>query len=557
MFSPNELLHFVFADGNDSYYCNELLSLDLHQYLWLKLHERGYGCVYYLELSDDAVCIKTYGDKLAQGYTPEKAKIFSFSKQRPYNNGLRKWLLKMLSDKAPTRSAIVCDLRSFCSYFEKSEWDEFLPELALLERRSGILLLTAPPEAEATRSIFLNSLVFDRLQENGITILRDASPCDLYTAMHRNRPDRMVYLNTYTRERIHSMLSRILLGNAKYTPDYHLLPYMEDFLLQWLNNAPLRAKESQLENKLPRQDSRFQNAYELLRQEDSWRQLTAKATQISQLGGIEAYAAQLDCTLAEDPVNAVCVRRDPDSYAWSSSHLHLRLTGCPEEELCKIRQLIEDIRAKVGAPLNREENPHLVESIRSLLIELEAADFDNDSGTVRRILFSIKFCLQWVCIPKSSSEEAAIRTVLDKLKSYVECSKLYHNQKRSYELVRARQGSGAGKLTAMSTRKLEAEVETARRLLNTYEDMVQAAVVKLSLASEESVSSLVKELSEEMTKQIDDVRTASSDADMKPNVADEPQDEPNVEEPLPSEGPSEPSDPKNYVYTLNAGDFDI
>lgn len=550
MFSPNELLHFAFADGNDSYYCNELLVLDLHQYLWLKLHEQGYGCVYFLELSNDAVCLRTYGDRRAQDYTPDKAKIWPFARQRARNNGLRKWLLKTLGEKEPARSAIVCDLRDFCSYFEKDDWESFLRELAALERRNGILLLTAPPEAEATQSVFLNSPVFDRLRETGITELRDASLCDLYTAMYRNRPDRMVYLNAYTKERIHSLLTRMLLEDHKRTVDADLLPEMEDFLLQWMNNPELRAKEVQLERRMPAPDSRFQSACELLRREESWSQLTAKAAQIAKAGGIKAYLAALGCSLAEDPVSAVCVRRDPDSYAWRCTHLRLRLAGCSEEEQTKISQLLEEIRAHVCAPRNREENPQLAEAVNGLLPELQAADFAGDAGTVRRILFSINFCVQWISVPEKSSEEAAILTVLDKLRNYIECSKLYHNLQRSYALIRAGQSTGEYKLAALRARELEKEAEAARRTLNSYEDVVQAAVVKISLASVASVSGLVKSLSEELSQQNEEAfRRLSEDWEPALNALEEDEETDGEQSGASSEEEEE--------YILTEDDYDI
>lgn len=542
MFSPNELLHFVFADRNDLYYCNELLALDLEQYLWLKLHEQGYGCVYYLKLEGDAVSIRTYGDRLARGYSPEKGKRWIFSKQKVRNNGLRKWILRALEEKDPERSAIICDLREFCDYFEGDDWTEFLSELAGFSRNNGILILTASPEAEASRPLLLNSPVFERLKESSVTELRDASPCDMYAALHRSKPEGMVYLNVYTRERVHSLLTRMLLEDSKRTVDCDLLPDIEDFLLQWMNNPELRRLEPQMEKHMPQPDSRFRGVYEKLRREECWNQLTAKAGQIAKAGGIQRYVESLGCALAEDPVGAVCVSRDSDSYAGRCLRLKLRPTGCGPEEREEIIRLQEEIRSQVRAPRNREENPNLVEAVNSLLPELHAADLIGDVGTLRRILFSIKFCIQWICVPEQSEEEAAILTVLEKLQGYIECSRLYHDRQRSFSLIRADQASGRNKLTAKAMRQLEDQAEAARRMLSTYEDVVQAAVVEISVSSASSISSLVNRLSEALSQQ-NEATVSKLEKDWTPESAED--------EALPEPEP----EPEEYI--LNQNDFDL
>ena len=58
MFSSKELLHLVFADETDTYYGDDLLKLELNQYLWLKLHE-SYQTVYFLGAAGKTFTIKT------------------------------------------------------------------------------------------------------------------------------------------------------------------------------------------------------------------------------------------------------------------------------------------------------------------------------------------------------------------------------------------------------------------------------------------------------------------------------------------------------------------
>lgn len=517
LFSPNDLLHYVFADGNDLYCCNEVLALDLNQYLWLQLHEQGYGCVYYLDLDGDEASVRTCGDKLAQSYTPEKPH-WGLNRQRIINSGLQKWILKQLTEKGPRRSAIVCELHEFCSTFSGADWMDFFKDLAALGKRTGIIVLTAPPEAEASRSYFMNSPVFDNLRETGITGLRTASRCDMYTAMHRSMPDRMLYLNAYTAERIRSMLTRILLEDPKLTMDCDLLPEMTDYLLQWMNNPELRKKDGALEKLLPAPDDSFRSVYDRLRREECWSQFTAKAMQVSKAGGMQRYAEDLGCSLAEDPVGAVCVRRDPNSYAGRCLNLRLRSAAKEGEEQAKIRDLLEEIRRQVVAPCNRDENPKLADKVNSLLPELSSADLTGDAGTVRRILYSINFCIQWIWVPPRSSVESSILTVLDKLQGYIELSRSYYDQKQNLAIARSNQALGKSKLADRALKQMEDKVETTRRMLSSYEDVVQASVVELSMASANGVTKLVQNLTDDLNRRSE---TAASEAEKRAREAEE------------------------------------
>ncbi|MCD7917264.1 MAG: hypothetical protein LUF84_02220, partial [Clostridiales bacterium] len=74
MFSSSELIHFVFANDDDDYYCGGLLRLDLNQYLWMKLHEEHYHTVYFLSRTDANIfSIKTCGDKKSSSFTVKQS----------------------------------------------------------------------------------------------------------------------------------------------------------------------------------------------------------------------------------------------------------------------------------------------------------------------------------------------------------------------------------------------------------------------------------------------------------------------------------------------------
>ena len=504
MFSSDKLLHLVFASEQDTYYCGELLMLDLHKYLWLKLHQQGYGCVYLLEAEDNSLWVKGYGDKLAEPYAPKKSK-WHFPKLSGKKSELQLWLIRQLTAKDPRRAAVICSMKDFCEFFQAPSWQPLLQELGSLDRRTGILILTAPPEAEGSLGYLLRSPVFEQLGERSIMELRSASPCNLYKALQQSMGGRMRFLNAFTGERIHAMVTRLLLENLDKTGDSGLQPELEAYLLQWMNNKRFRQLETQAGVRLPSPEESFRNVFASLQEAGTWKRLRAQAERVAKAGSIEAYAAGLDCSCVEDSAHQMLIRRASDSFASRCAHLELkdsfRETSPEAEGILDLQEEIHQLAAEVR---NREENRHLIGAVNKFLSEIPATSHGKDLGTLRRLLFSIRFCLQWICIPEGSEEETSILSIVDLLHNYVACSKQYSQLRRSLAQASAHQGLESKTMTLV-TENQRRKVEEARRLLSNYEDVVRAQVYNFSPASS---ADAISHLARTLTKELDEMQQA-------------------------------------------------
>lgn len=500
MFSPNACLQFVFANKNDTFYGFESLALDLDRFLWLRLLNQGYTQVYFVERAEDSFCVSAFGDSAFPIVTPEKPKLFQrFKGAKAKGDALCSWILKQLWTKDPDRAAIVFRLKDFCEYFSQERRKEFLTKLASQEKRTGILILTSSAEAEGSKRYFLNAPVFESLGEQSVLRMRTAKPCDMYAVMYREMPERMLFLNVFTAERIHCILSRVLLEEPERTAELRLRKSMEDYLLQWMNNPPLRSTAKKRDELLPSPDVLFRDLYLWLKKNENWNLLASKAMQVEAAGGIQNYLSELGCECVEDPVNAVGIRRSADSYAGRCLRLRLKTQTIAESgEREKIAGLLDAIRTKVLSPRNREENAGIREMIELFLSELPAADDCGDAETVRRLLFSIDFCIDQLHAKQDSPEEAAILAVIEQLKNYIDCSLLYHNRRRNLALGRRSLRSGDNRLTGKALQQLEDEESAALHLLETYEDAVQASIVKLASSPPSTFTELAKSLSEEV-----------------------------------------------------------
>ncbi len=502
MFSPDARLHYVFANKNDTFYCFDSLAPDFERFLWLKLRSQGYAHVYFVECGEDSICVGTFGDGQPLRVVPEKRGLLQkLRSTKAKGDDLCDWILKQLWAKDQDRSAIVFPLKDFCDYFSADARKGFLAKLVSQEKRTGILVLTAPPEAEGSKRYFLNAPVFAQLGEKTIAALSTAKPCDMYSVMYRSMPDRMLFLNLFTAERIRCILARIFLEEPERARDLDRRDVMEAYLLQWMNNPALRDLSKKRQDQLPQPDGLFRDLYTWLKRNENWTLLVAKAMQVSASGGIRNYLGELGCGYVEDPVNTVGIRRAADSYAGRCLRIRLKTaTNAEGGEREKIAGLLDEIRRKVLSPRNREENARVGEMIEMFLSELPAADDGGDAGTVRRLLYSVSCCLDWIDVKQDSSEEGAILSVIGQLKNYVGCSALYDTHRRNLAYNRRDLLSGGSKLTELAMRQLEEQEAAARHMLETYEDAVQASVVKLAAAPLSSFTALAKSLSEEILK---------------------------------------------------------
>ena len=412
MLSPGRLLHLVFADANDTYFCSETLALDLYQYLWLKLHEQGFHCVYFLTKREDEALpeITTFGDAQAKPFEVRNR----FWGRRNARRALCDWIAEQLSENGKRLSAIVCAMEDFCALFGDDDSREFLKKLSDAKKRRGSLILTASPEAEASKPLLLESEVFESLNEPGIVGVRKAGPCEMYGFIKASMGEGMTYLNTFTRERLHCLLSRLLSEDPQRLEKCHLQKHMEDYLLQWMNQPAFRNAEQSRGIPLPNPDVSFQMLYNKLREKAAWSALAERAQRVAQSDGIRAYASKTaGCDCAEDPQDAVAVQRDRNTAAGRCAALTPASRLDPADPNCgQIIASLASLRNAVCSPRNLPENEEVQEILNDFVLRYNAL-CSADRLDTDRILYCVKAILFFAENVYDTGEEGRIQALRD------------------------------------------------------------------------------------------------------------------------------------------------
>ena len=544
MFSSDELLHFVFANENDTYFCGDGLALDLDQYLWLLLHEQHYAAVYFLRLSDDELEVRTFGDRAAQSFDPSDGRRRLFGAQRARAEKLGKWMLRQLHARYSERAAFVCSLQDFCSYFGRPDREGILRELTAADRRTGILALTAPVEAESSAELLLHSPALEWMNEPGIAALRRGPLCGIYTALYRDKPDRCQFLNVYTEERLLQLLQRLYLEDAEKAADEQRTRGIAEYLLQVLQNPAFRRAEMKEGVRLPDGSAPFRKLFGLLKQDRVWRSVTAAEERCARAGGLEAYLTLRGITPADPQADTVGIRRDPRTGAGWLLSLNLPLSrGEPGEDAAESERLLAEIRHELREPRNRPENRALADAVRYLLPILSAALTGGDAASVRRVLYAIRFCVQWLWMPAGSGQEEGILKIVDMLLNrYVPCSQQLFAIGRSYALASRQADTGLAKL---QKDKLAAEYAAVEKMMKTYEDAVRASVIGLSLGTSAAVVSAMAE----------DLRSILEKSEEEKALSPAPSGPAAQTRPVP-EVPAPPEEDDENLYVLREEDWD-
>ena len=497
MFSPTELLHLVFANDDDLYYGENLLKLDLNQYLWLKLHESGYQSVYYLHKDKEGFQVRTYGDLRAELYEPSW--FLHLFKTEAQNFG--EWMLSQLRGKSTQRAAFVCPMDTFCAIAGEEPWSDVLRKLARADKRTGILVLTAPVEVEKTRELLLGSSVFAALRDPAIYNLRTGTLCPIYRALAVGKPSGVVYLNGYTQERLRALLLHVMMDGENLFADDRKLDRMAEYLTQYLNNAWLQRARPLFGECKYNEYPKYCELYQRLRERTVWRRLEDAAEAAAQQGGLEAYLSAIGCRYRAPCDVPVFPMREGHTAAgrcvslWPPERVD-RAAKDGKESAFQIAREIDQI---LLAPRNRSDSGKITAEMEGFRNLLDSALSNEDYETYRLILKAIRFCAQRLQTPADSEEEKSVLMLDDSLRALIKSSEDYFNAARRLELYRY-QGTSR-QLAGAQFQQLRAMTDAARRRLNRLEELVMGAIVKIDLtASAKEVTELASSLQNQLTQ---------------------------------------------------------
>ncbi|MCD8086520.1 MAG: hypothetical protein LUF28_09430 [Clostridiales bacterium] len=432
MFSSSELIHFVFANDDDDYYCGGLLRLKLNQYLCMKLHEERYHTVYFLSRSDaHTFSIQTYDNIKSDTLAVKSSwwsRIFGTETEEKQQGD---WLRSQLEADTYNKVAFVCPLDDFCRLLEAEEWESTLTSLANLKRRTGIFVLTAPVTAEGSQKLLLHSRVFKQLNETAVTGARNGGVRPLYPSIQEKKRDSMLYLNTFRRDRIQDLLCRLSFDEGRILPRDQL-DGAADYLTRYLNCAALRKAQPLFDGGRLTWNFKYRDLYERLQKGEVLERLLLQSRRARQSGFLQQWQ--------EDAPPGIL--REKGSYAERCLQLTVPETMADAEQ-CRV--ILDQIRGAVRTPKNRFENDSIVAEFEDLFTELDTAKSSEDGNTYRRALYAILFCVQWVYVDKGQEEK--ILQTIKTLKQIIQLSADYSQRQKRLAVDRQTLQKGKNELT--------------------------------------------------------------------------------------------------------------
>lgn len=492
MFSTKGPVCLAFGEENDLYYTEDLLQLNLQQYLWMRLHGENYAAVYFLRKKNDGFEITTFGDIDRQlptnGFGLWRSTTNILTAQKFWEQML-KWIRQ--------GAAVVCPLNDFCQVVEYAG----MPRRPSEElNRKGIFVLTASIYAEQNAKSLLQSSAFseEKLNFRPLLEVRGASEQGLYESL--NEHSCCVFLNTPTRENLRPILQRLLLEHPDRMAACPDLDRMADQLAYCLRQSvpgqglkKLRALGS------PVRYAAFRDMYRCLQDQTEWNDLLAISRQEP---------------LWEEARTAESILREPDG--WAARCLALRmpqdaaldamLRNYAEEGLKQIRRL-------AASPRNRMENPRITQEISHFLAEVPKAESGGDGNSRCWLIYSIAVCLPRVCAEQEGETQALLK-VVEILKCVYEILGQYSEAKRDLQMYSYSVGGTSTEKTLpvdtvlsiqkLQLQKLQTAVLATEDTLKRCIDLAYGAVINLSNRNYHQLQDVlqsVRDLEQDLAKQ--------------------------------------------------------
>ena len=461
MFQSKDLIHLVFADETDTYYGDDLLQLNLNQKLWMMLHKSGYSAVYYLRAAGESFAVRSFGDAQAATYTGFESmskfkKLFSDGDAKDH---FTDWFCRQMKEKA----AFVCSLEDFCSVYH-DEWTDPFDRLKALSgdwKRKGILVLTVPDTIERSKPLLLHSRIFELLNDTAVLSTRGGEARNLYRVLRNAKGDACVFLNTFSRETIRSILLQASMRRGRaLTPEQSRAA--EKYLYLYLRDEQLQQNLSLLERNKPACELQFRELYTSLTEDDRvWDRLLRRCQSLPQTD--------------PEAVEPLPLTRDKNSVAARCIRLQLPKWAAVDEEN---RQALRRVQQNLRAPKNLDENAAVCAGLARLCGRLEGME-NGDTGTCRRLMTALTFCERWLYAEPGSETEQRVLENLTALERNVDLSAQYFRQYS--ELKRQLSGGVTGRTTQKVLERLAAQVGALEKFLQQHDDVVGASILNLSI----------------------------------------------------------------------------
>ena len=406
MFSSNELIQFVFADENDTYYCEDLTQPDLYQYLWRRLHA-GARCsaVYFLRADERGTrfTIRTFGDRNAQRYEPRAG--FNINLFGNVRNEQGEWIQKQLRNRRDDAVAFVCDLEEFCRVAESGDWWNILRCIAEDKRRTGFFVLTVSPENERCAELLLKSPVFDWMEDNAVLDARHGELRELFDMIRQRKgSEACIFLNHSSEWSLRGLVwQAACMDKSRFISEAELDKAVR-YLSVYLNSLHVQYKQPLFVHTMPAAYLRYQDIYTRLIEDTVWTRLLENSCKAEYTADSEGETIQV--YRSRESITGKCI---PRLYAERR-----RLSADPETEAC-----LNNAIMALMTPDNRPENLTAVNAIDSMS-KLMGASTSPDMVCARRVLRAISWCCHQIGTSYGSPEEQRVSDLEKYTKGYTE-----------------------------------------------------------------------------------------------------------------------------------------
>lgn len=488
MFSSAELISFVFANENEIYFGDDLLKLNLNQYLWGKLHEK-YKAVYFLGAEENTFSIRSFGDIACNAFNPSRSGLSKFLNVLTNNTEQQEqggWILRQLCSCPSEAAALVCSLEDFCKVFSNDRWRPILRDIASTTKRSGIFVLTASATAERTMDLLLTSPVFDWICETAVTDSRGGTLQELFGPLQRRKWDNCVFLNAFTQERIRSLLLHIFMEYPERCRSCKELDIMADYLYAYMNDSQRQRSDSLLVNTLPIRYLMYRELYEQLLNESVWNRLEDLSERYARDTEQEKFQSA-NWHHGDPPV-----LRERQSYAGKCMMLQIPQWIYSHVQGSEVvERILSNIHNQVSRPKNRPENPQIVEVAEMFINRLDTVQV-GDWNSYERILHAVEFCVDWIYSEPDGEEVENVLKLIDMLNNSVTVSEHCFALKRNLDIFR-QHGSG-GILEEQKLTQLQTQISIYEKTRDQYVDLVNASILQLTIPT--ASSSVLQSLSQ-------------------------------------------------------------
>lgn len=458
MFSSEELISYVFANESDLYYGDDLLKLNLNQFLWKQLHKQ-YETVYFLRAKDGLFQIRTFGDRKSNpDWKKTSVKLWGKSEAQKQGN----WLQRQLDHDQ--RCAIVCPLEDFCTVLEETCWEKTLREIAADGNRRGKIVLTVSETAERSHKYLLESPVFDWLGEKAVTDARVGSLRPLYPQLKNGKGDDLVFLNIFTRDRVRSLLMHIMMENPDRFCDGAELEALTVTLVNYLNYTRLQKEVLFPQVQGPLNYLRYRDLYTQLQDSYVWDGL---------------LRLKETCAALESREPKLQILRDKRKFAGKCILLHLpRWIQESEADGQWVEDMVEKIRRGVMVPRNRPENPQIITLIEGYLDRLEGF-CEPDIQTFRLVLKAMEFCTQWLHMESDSGEMEEFLKIVRYLDACISGSDRRFRLARDISLYSPECASGS--MMTVKLAQMQKDLELQEQKCNQYQQLADVAILDFGM----------------------------------------------------------------------------